>query len=53
MCFAKDYIIPKPFDKRLIVEVSSAVAKAAVETGVAQIKDFDYDEYRIQLGKLL
>jgi malate dehydrogenase (oxaloacetate-decarboxylating)/malate dehydrogenase (oxaloacetate-decarboxylating)(NADP+) len=53
MCFAKDYIIPKPFDKRLIVEVSSAVAKAAVESGVAQIKDFDYDAYRIKLGKLL
>jgi len=53
MCFAKDYIIPAPFDKRLIVEVSSAVAKAAVDTGVAQAKDFDYDEYRERLKGLL
>ncbi len=53
MSFSKDYIIPKPFDKRLIVEVSSAVAKAAVDTGVAQIKDFDYDKYRERLKGLL
>jgi len=53
MYFAKDYIIPKPFDKRLIIEVSSAVARAAVETGVAQVKDFDYERYREELGRLL
>jgi malate dehydrogenase (oxaloacetate-decarboxylating)/malate dehydrogenase (oxaloacetate-decarboxylating)(NADP+) len=51
--FAKDYIIPKPFDKRLIVEISSAVAKAAVDSGVAQIKDFDYEKYKEELKRLL
>ena len=33
--FGPDYLIPKPFDPRLIIKVSSAVAKAAIETGVA------------------
>jgi len=41
--FGKDYIIPKPLDPRLLPKVASAVAKAAVETGVALhiIKDWD------------
>jgi malate dehydrogenase (oxaloacetate-decarboxylating)(NADP+) len=40
--FGKDYIIPKPLDPRLISRVASAVARAAIETGVAKhiIKDF-------------
>ena len=33
--FGPNYLIPKPFDPRLIIKVSSAVAKAAIETGVA------------------
>ncbi len=51
--FSKEYIIPKPFDKRLIVEVSSAVAKAAVECGVARVKHFDYEEYRKKLSEMV
>jgi malate dehydrogenase (oxaloacetate-decarboxylating)/malate dehydrogenase (oxaloacetate-decarboxylating)(NADP+) len=49
--FGRDYLIPKPFDKRLIVEVSSAVAAAAVRSGVARISDFDLDAYRRILGE--
>jgi malate dehydrogenase (oxaloacetate-decarboxylating)(NADP+) len=44
--FGREYIIPKPFDDRLLFYVSSAVAKAAVETGVAQIPYPGDDEYR-------
>ncbi|MCW8837972.1 MAG: malate dehydrogenase [Thiovulaceae bacterium] len=51
--FGKDYIIPKPFDKRLIVEVSSAVAQAAIESGSSPLKDFDMDAYRAELATLL
>src|SRR6185369_14436927 len=47
--FGLDYIIPAPFDPRLIEVVSSAVAKAAMETGVAQAPIADFDEYRHQL----
>lgn len=42
----REYIIPKPFDKRLVVEVSSAVAQAAVDSGSSTIKDFDINAYR-------
>lgn len=51
--FSKHYIIPKPFDKRLIVEVSSAVALAAVESGVARVEKFDIESYKKQLEVLL
>ena len=51
--FGKDYIIPSPFDKRLIVEVSSAVAQAAVESGSSNMKDFNLQEYREELAKRL
>jgi len=47
--FGKDYIIPKPMDQRLITEVSSAVAKAAIESGVARQTITDWDAYREQL----
>ncbi|MBS1523519.1 MAG: NADP-dependent malic enzyme [Bacteroidetes bacterium] len=47
--FGKDYIIPKPMDQRLITEVSSAVAKAAIESGVARQPITDWDAYREQL----
>ena len=46
--FGTDYIIPKPFDRRLFVEVSFAVAKAAVESGVARRK-VDLAAYREEL----
>ena len=48
--FGDGYIIPKPFDRRLFVEVSFAVAKAAVETGVARLK-VDLDRYRADLER--
>ncbi|TXE85087.1 malate dehydrogenase [Campylobacter peloridis] len=43
--FGRDYVIPKPFDSRVKAVVSAAVAKAAVEDGVALIKEFDYQKY--------
>lgn len=43
--FGRDYFLPKPFDPRLLVRVSTAVAKAAVESGVAQKKITDWDGY--------
>jgi malate dehydrogenase (oxaloacetate-decarboxylating)(NADP+) len=43
--FGKDYIIPKPMDQRLITEVSSAVAKAAIDSGVARKAITDWDAY--------
>ena len=51
LVFGKDYIIPKPFDKRLIVEVSSAVAQAAIESGMSQMQGFDLETYRTELEK--
>ena len=48
--FGPGYIIPKPFDRRLFVEVSFAVAKAAIETGVARLK-VDLDGYRADLER--
>jgi malate dehydrogenase (oxaloacetate-decarboxylating)(NADP+) len=47
--FGRDYIIPAPFDPRLIEVVSSAVAKAAMDTGVAQKPITDMDAYRASL----
>jgi len=49
MVFGPEYIIPSPFDKRLLVWVSSAVAQAAVEDGVAGIKDFNLEAYKAKL----
>lgn len=46
--FGPDYIIPKPFDPRLKVEVSAAVAKAAMDTGIARLK-LDIEQYKEQL----
>ncbi len=46
--FGRDYIIPKPFDPRVLFYVSPAVAKAAMEDGVARIQ-LDMDEYRDRL----
>jgi malate dehydrogenase (oxaloacetate-decarboxylating)(NADP+) len=47
--FGKDYIIPKPMDQRLLVEVSSAVAKAAVDSGVARKVITDWEAYNEEL----
>ena len=45
LIFGKDYIIPKPFDPRLITEVPPAVAKAAMDSGVAREPIEDWDRY--------
>lgn len=47
--FGKDYLIPKPLDPRLIANISSAVAKAAMDSGVAKISIDDWDEYKMEL----
>lgn len=47
--FGRNYIIPKPFDPRLILEIAPAVAAAAMETGVARRPIKDFDLYRQQL----
>ncbi len=47
--YGPDYIIPKPLDPRLLVRVSSAVARAAVESGVAKKVITDWDTYENQL----
>jgi len=50
--FGPDYIIPKPFDPRVLLSEASAVAQAAMESGVAQVK-VDIEEYRDQLSRRL
>lgn len=51
--FGKDYIIPKPFDQRLITEIPPAVAKAAMESGVAKEPIKDWEAYRDNLAERL
>lgn len=51
LSFGPEYIIPKPMDPRVLVEESLAVAKAAIETGVARIQ-IDLTEYRGRLERL-
>jgi malate dehydrogenase (oxaloacetate-decarboxylating)(NADP+) len=50
--FGKDYIIPKPTDQRVLVDVSLAVAKAAVKSGVAKEPISDWSQYEKQLWEL-
>ncbi|KAK9823565.1 hypothetical protein WJX72_003837 [[Myrmecia] bisecta] len=50
--FGREYIIPKPFDERLLPEVASAVVEAAIRTGVARASDMNIDEYRGRLTDL-
>ncbi len=47
--FGREYLIPKPVDPRLITHVASAVAKAAIESGVARKTIDDWDAYRFEL----
>lgn len=49
--FGPDYLIPKPFDPRLIINIAPAVAKAAIESGVATRPIENFDEYRHQLAR--
>lgn len=51
--FGKDYIIPKPFDPRLIYEIPPAIAKAAMDSGVATEPITDWEAYRDELMERL
>jgi malate dehydrogenase (oxaloacetate-decarboxylating)(NADP+) len=53
LTFGKEYIIPKPFDPRLIVEVPPAVAKAAMESGVAKEPILNWEKYKDELRERL
>ncbi|MFL9484724.1 NADP-dependent malic enzyme [Chitinophagaceae bacterium LWZ2-11] len=53
MVFGPEYIIPKPVDPRLLATVAPAVAKAAMESGVAQKQIENWDEYVLELNKRL
>lgn len=53
LSFGRDYLIPKPLDKRLLTTVSIAVAKAAIESGVAAKVITDWDTYAAGLVCML
>jgi malate dehydrogenase (oxaloacetate-decarboxylating)(NADP+) len=53
LSFGPDYIIPKPFDSRLILRIAPAVAQAAADSGVATRPITDMDAYRQQLGRFV
>jgi malate dehydrogenase (oxaloacetate-decarboxylating)(NADP+) len=51
--FGRDYIIPKPFDPRLIMHIAPAVARAAMDAGVARKPIEDFDAYRQELERFV
>lgn len=51
LVFGRDYILPKPFDPRLITEIPPAIAKAAMDSGVATNPITDWDKYRDELSE--
>jgi malate dehydrogenase (oxaloacetate-decarboxylating)(NADP+) len=53
LSFGPDYIIPKPFDPRLIVNIAPAVAKAAMDSGVATRPIKDFDAYKEKLSEFV
>ncbi|MEA5404292.1 NADP-dependent malic enzyme [Arcicella sp. DC2W] len=53
LSFGRNYIIPKPVDPRLITTVAPAVARAAMEAGLAQKPITDWDAYELELSKRL
>jgi len=53
LSFGPTYIIPKPLDPRLLSTVAPAVAKAAIDSGVAQIQITNWEQYAIELNKRL
>ena len=53
LSFGPEYLIPKPFDPRLIVEIAPAVAKAAMDSGVATKPINDFDAYRQRLQQFV
>jgi malate dehydrogenase (oxaloacetate-decarboxylating)(NADP+) len=53
MSFGPEYIIPKPLDPRLLSSIAPAVAKAAMDSGVAQKQITNWDAYKVELNKRL
>ncbi|MGF7138344.1 NADP-dependent malic enzyme [Roseimarinus sediminis] len=53
LTFGREYLIPKPVDRRLITRVAPAVARAAIESGVARHIITDWDEYQHELDRRL
>lgn len=53
MSFGKEYLLPKPFDRRLLTIVAPAVAKAAADSGVARKPKADLDDYAWRLEKFI
>ncbi len=53
LTFGPDYLIPKPFDPRLIVQIAPAVAKAAMDTGVATRPIQDFEAYKEKLAEFV
>ncbi len=53
LSFGRDYLIPKPMDPRLLTEVAPAVAKAAMESGIAKKPISDWDAYILELRDLM
>ena len=53
LSFGPDYVIPKPFDPRLLPHIASAVAKAAMDSGVATQDIEDFDAYRQKLNEFV
>lgn len=53
LIFGKEYIIPKPLDPRLVTTVAPAVARAAMESGVARKPIEDWDQYKLELSRRL
>ena len=47
--FGRDYVIPNPFDPRVFAIISAAVAKAAIDDGVARVSNFDFEAYKKSL----
>jgi malate dehydrogenase (oxaloacetate-decarboxylating)(NADP+) len=53
LSFGPEYLIPKPFDPRLIVQIAPAVARAAMDSGVASRPIDDFDAYRQRLQQFV
>ena len=53
LAFGRDYLIPKPFDPRLILEIAPAVARAAMDSGIAQRPIADFEAYRETLERFV
>ncbi len=53
LTYGEEHIIPKPFNKEVLIWVASAVAKAAIEDGVSERKDFDIERYKKHLRDIV